>query len=53
MIHVFSVSYYYEKHHEINEHVFDSFERACQVVAEVWLYSPNNVYTIVDNTEVL
>ncbi len=40
--------YYHKKDHEINMHIFENFDQACQIVAEVWVHEPNNAYTIVD-----
>ena len=51
MITVFSVAYYHNKEHIVTEHTFQDFEKACQIVAEVWIHEPNNVYTIVDEGE--
>ena len=51
MIYVCSVIYYHGKDHLIQWHVFGRFEDACDVVAEVWAYEPNNVYTIIDDRE--
>ena len=49
IIHVFSIMYYHNKDHLIQSHIFGNFEDACKVVAEVWAFEPNNVYTIVDD----
>lgn len=51
MIHVFSVAYYHDKDHIITEHEFKHLEIAIQIVADVWSFESNNVYTIVDERE--
>ncbi len=51
MIFVYSCAYYHKKEHIVTEHTFQDFEKACQIVAEVWGFEPGNVYTIVDEGE--
>ncbi len=48
MVFVYSCIYYHNKDHEINMHIFENFDQACQIVAEVWVHELGNVYTIVD-----
>ncbi len=51
MITVFIVSYYYKNHNTVSEHTFESFEKACMVVAETWAFEKDKVFTIVDNRD--
>ena len=51
MITVFSVAYFHDKDHIITVHEYQYLETAISIVAEVWAHEPNNVYTIIDDTE--
>lgn len=51
MIHVYGVVYNKGKEFTMTHHTFQYLENAFQVVAEVWAYEDNRVYTIIDDRE--
>jgi len=51
MIHVYGVVYHKGEEFTKTHHTFLYFENAILVVAEVWAYEDNRVYTIIDDRE--